>query len=182
MSILRALSIALFIAAVPIVLLAQQSPVASESTEQEVEAMFLEFQRLHMRLEELQDEALRDPGISAAQEALGQEIQQAMENRDPTMREQMARAMALETEAQAAQRSGDTDHLDVLIAEAQSIQDRFIAIQQEVVTEAAMAQKIMAFQNRLETKMMELNPEARELIARFRELEAELQTMLEGGV
>lgn len=178
----RALLALILTAGSPGLIAAQQAdPPAAVPGQLELEAIFAEFQRVHMQLEGIQNEALRDPQLSAAQQELGTTIQSAMENVDPTMKERMARAMVLEAEAHAAQQTGDAERLEELVSEVETIELHFMRVQQQVVAEPAIAAKIMAFQTDLERKMIELNPEALDLINRFRELESVLQSATGGG-
>jgi uncharacterized protein (DUF885 family) len=172
----RALLTTLLAIAMPVAATAQQSP-----TQQQVEGWFMELQQVHQQLEGIQMQALQDPQLSAAQEELGDEIRQAIEARDPRMGERMARVEALEAEAMDAQQSGNVDLLQALVVEAQQIQEHFMTVQQEVLEQPAIATKVSSFQARLERKMVEVNPDAQNLISRFRELETMIEQALRGG-
>src|SRR3712207_1888860 len=74
----------------------------------EVQSWFGEIEQLHGKLQELQEQALQDPQIHAAQAELGNLIKQAMEKSDPTLAKSFARMQAMETEAASAQQKGDT--------------------------------------------------------------------------
>jgi mevalonate kinase len=172
-----ALAVAL---ATPGILAAQQAPPATPD-QQELEAIFAEFQQIHLQLEDIQMQALSDPQLNAAQEELGQEIRAAMEDRDPAIRQRIERMEALEGEAVSAQEAGDVDKLQALMTEAQTIEEQFLTVQQQVLEAPPIAAKIDAFQAQLERKMIEVDPGTATLIARFRELETRLEAALGGG-
>jgi hypothetical protein len=178
-SITRALVTAAVILAIPSIAAAQTHQPGAD--ERQLEALFEELQEVHTKLEDIQMQALQDPGLSAEQAQLGEEIQQAMVAHDPTMVDRLARAEALESEAVAAQQSGDTQRLQELMSEAQTIQMQFMALQQEVIAQPAISQRLEAFQVRLEEKMLEVDPAAESLITRFRELEGILSAAMSGA-
>ena len=168
--------------AAPAVLVAQSGTEPAQApAQQEMDAVFLEFQQVHMQLEDIQNQALQDPQLNATQTEIGSEIRAAMEAQDPTMPDRIARMTTLETEAHAAQQSGDNARLEELVTEAQSIEQHLLALQQSVLQEPAMAARIADFQTQLERKMAEVNPETQALIARFRELESRLAAVSTPG-
>ena len=59
-------------------------------------------------------------------------------------------------------------------AEAERIQRGFLAAQQRVLQQPEIAAQVTAFQQRLQRKMVELDPAAERIITRFRELETRL--------
>ena len=178
---LRALLALMAAFAAPAVLTAQSGAEAqTPAAQQELDAIFLEFQQLHMRLQDIQNRALQDPQLNATQEQIGNDIRAAMEVRDPTMPERLARMNTLETEAHAAQQSGDSARLQELVDEAMTIEEHLISLQQAVMQEPAMAARIAEFQAQLERKMSEVDPETQQLIARFRELESRLAAASRG--
>ncbi len=179
-SILRSLVLGAILAA-PSVGLAQQAGQSAPPTQQDVEAWITEYEGIHRQLQGIQQRALEDPDLNAAQLALGAQIRTAMEAEDPTLAEHLTRAESLEGELQTAQQTGNTQRIAELLAEAQSIEEHFFAVQQVVVAKADIASAIGAFQTRLEQKMSEVDPNAPTLIARFKELEAKLEEAMRAG-
>src|SRR5687768_15390891 len=120
-------------AALPAVSLAQQAPAAPQAKPdmQEVQGWLTELQQLHTRLEGIQQKALADPQISAAQTTLGGTIKAAMAKIDPGLEQSMARMQTLEGEATTAQQAKDQAKLQQIGAEAQKIQEQFISAQQK---------------------------------------------------
>ncbi len=173
----RTLTAALFIVAAPTVLPAQNGGpgTVTDPDPAELERMFVEYQRVHMELEGIQQQALADPALAGAQEELGEEIQRAMEALDPTMKEWMARASVLEAEAHAVQQAGDEERLEVLVAERDALTERFFDLQQRVVSEPVIAMKVAGFQTSVQARMLEVDARTAAYIGRLRELEMVLQ-------
>jgi hypothetical protein len=153
------------------------APVRPEPAD--LEQMFMEFQRIHLELEEIQNRALQDSTLQATQEGLGSDIQKAMETADPTLPEWMARVSVLEAEAHAAQQADDVPRLEVVVAERDSLTQRFFALQNQIVGEPEMAGRIAGFQADLQRKMVEIAPHATRLIERLRQLESVLQEAMD---
>jgi hypothetical protein len=104
-----------------------------------------------------------------------------MERIDPAMDERMARIEALESEAASAQQQGDGQKLQQLMVEAQQIQFHFMSVQQQALEKPQIATRVADFQTRLERRMLEVNPQAQNLINRFRELEEKLAGVMGTG-
>jgi chromosome segregation ATPase len=173
----RALLTAALMVGLPMAAAAQAGGAGSQA---EVEGLLREMQQVHTQLEGLQQQALQDPQLSAAQEELGEEIKVAMERIDPQMEQRLSRIEALEGEAASAHQAGNGERLQELMAEAQQIQQHFMNVQQQALEQPQIATKVDAFQTRLERRMVEMNPEAEGLINRFRELETRLMALMGG--
>lgn len=174
--------VALVALLLPTSLLAQQgsAPAAqAQQPTQEVQAWFMELQQISGKLGEIQVRALQDPELQAAQNMLGTEVKAAMDKVDPGLAASVERVGALEQEAMKAQQEGDQAKLAQLAQEAQQIQTRFVTAQSTVLEQPELAAKVEAFQTRLERRMIEVDPEARTLIQRLRELETKLQTAMQ---
>lgn len=175
--------------ALPALGVAQETPAPAPSAEepalsaleQEMEAWYAELQQLHTQLETIQAQALADQSLAARQEALGEEIRVAMESRDSTMTSRLARMEAIEAEATAAQESNNSQRLQQLMVEANGIQEHLFLLQQQIVEEPAIAAKLDVFQTDLQQKMLQLNPNAQQMMDRFRELEENLTAAMGAG-
>ncbi|MEX2582927.1 MAG: hypothetical protein WD766_06625 [Gemmatimonadota bacterium] len=178
----RSLVIALVAALVPAVAVAQAPGAApADPANQEMQALFMEMQQVHQQLEQVQIEALADPELNAQQESLGAEIQLAMAEADPMLEQRMARLEEVMVEGRAAEQAGDTAKRDELGQEFQQIQQHFMSVQQSVVSEPPLAEKVEEFQSDLEATMIRMNPEAESLISRLREIEIEMERIMSGN-
>lgn len=165
----------------PTAVLAQQreTPAPAAQNQQEVQAWFMELQQISAKLGEIQVRALQDAELQAAQNALGTEVKAAMDRIDPGLAASVERVGTLEQEAAQAQQAGDQAKLEQLAREAQQIQTRFLTAQNTALEQPELAAKVQAFQTRLEQRMIQVDPEARTLIQRLRELEGKLQAALQ---
>ena len=166
----------LALSVLPATLQAQARPEAGAAVRNaaEVEAWFGELDKLHAQLEEIQTRALEDPQIAAAQDELGARIKLAMERIDPNLQRGLDRMDAMEAEASAATQRRDAAKLQQLSTEAEQIQKQFVAAQERALQQPEIAALVTAFQERLEKKMLELNPQSERIVARFRELQTKL--------
>jgi DNA repair exonuclease SbcCD ATPase subunit len=153
-----------------------------EAATAQMQAWLAEIQELNGRLQDVRQAALQDAELSAAQEAIGARVRAAMEEADSTLVTSMTRLQSLQAEAEAAQQQGNGARLEELGAEAREIEERFAAAQQQALSQPELSAEVQAFQTRLQAKILELEPEAPQLIARFQELQQNLSAALGGGV
>jgi chromosome segregation ATPase len=171
----------LALAALPAAAGAQQNPQATPPAdpqlEQQVRGLMEQAQGLHERLEEIQAQALQDPQLRAAQEALGESIKTAMERIDPTLEHAVVRGQTLQTELAAAHRAGDQAKIARTEEQLQRIEQQFFAAQMQAIQQPELASRWQAFQTQLQNRMKRLDPEADDLIARFQEIQMQLMAM-----
>lgn len=148
---------------------------ANAPDSQEIERKFVEYQRIHVALEDLQQRAMRDPEVRAVQEDLDSILDAEINRIDPRMPQRLARAAVLEAEAHAAQQSGDDARADDLVAELATIRDAITAAQQQVLADPELARRITEYQQQLQRKMFDIDPDLPNLLVRFRELESDLR-------
>ncbi|CAN5272023.1 hypothetical protein BH20GEM2_BH20GEM2_13460 [soil metagenome] len=133
-----------------------------------------ELQKIAGQLQATQVKALQDSSLRSAQEGLGTDIKTAMEKYDPGLVGVAQRVQTMEEEARKAQENGDQAKLQELTREAAQIQARFVKAQTEALKDPALASRAQAFEERLKNKMLEIQPDAPTLFARFRELQTKL--------
>lgn len=147
----------------------------------QIQGWLAELQTVSGRLQALQEQALQDAELNAAQEELGNRIRTAMEESDPSLVDGIARVEALQGEAEAAQQAGDQARLMELGAELQQFEARFVTAQQAALARPDISADLAAFETRLQARLTELDPEAPQLIARFQELQRVLSAAMGGG-
>lgn len=133
-----------------------------------------ELQKIAGQLQATQVKALQDSSLRSAQEELGTQIKTAMEKYDPGLVGVAQRVQTMEEEARKAQENSDQAKLQELTREAAQIQARFVKAQTEALKDPALASRAEAFEERLKRKMLEIQPDAPTLFARFQELQAKL--------
>lgn len=173
------------LAAAPTALSAQvaapaQAPVDSAAAAQ-IQGWLAEIQQINGRLQELQQRAMQDPELAAEQEALGARIRTAMEEADPELQPSLERVEDLQAEAVAAEQQADTARLMEIGQELRQIEGQFMSAQQEALAQPQISSGLEAFQVALQSKLVELDPEAPQLIARFQELQQMLESALRPG-
>lgn len=158
----------------PAALAAQQQPLPPEA-----QALVVEMQELQAQLGPIQQQALSDAGLQAAQQELGEKVRAAMAEADPEMPARMERLTALQAEALEARAAQDQERMAAIVTEAQQIEQSLQAAQQQAIERPELDADIEAFQASLERKMVELDPDAAPLLERMREIDAELRALLQ---
>lgn len=164
----------------PAVGMAQQRAASpTPQLRQQVQGWAVEMQQIQGQLAPVMMRALQNPALQAAQQALGQQIKTAMEKEDPGLIPSMERVQRMEGEAKTAQQKGDQARLMEIMREVQQVQMRFVAVQQRVVGQPAMARRMAAFQNNLEKQMIAIDPAAAPRIKRYQALEGKVKEAVE---
>ena len=180
----RASLIVLAAAVVPAGLSAQQSRPGVQRTsaaptltaaQREMQGWYQELQQIGARLQAAQVTALQDPKLRSAQASLASEFKTLMQKADPGLGAVEARAKAMEEEARRAQASRDQAKLMRLSEEARQIELRVVNAQKKVLQQPAFAAKAQAFENQMQKKMVEVEPQTMALIQRGKVLQSKLQ-------
>lgn len=167
--ILRASLFTLALTAVPAYLSAQESatPAAPESGA----AAPSEAEQIQARLTQLQQQALQDASIKAAQGEILTAIQEAAGRVDPGYAGYAQRAQTLPADVAAAQAAKDNAKLKLLAEEAKQLQQSIAAAQAKAREDAAVKAKLDEYKVKLFTKMVEIDPQAQKLADRLGELQ-----------
>lgn len=178
----RTTFLSLLLLAAPLGLFAQQQgAVDPAQLPPEAQELIGELQQLQARLQPIQQQALQDPEIQAAQQALGAEIQEAMVEVDPETPEKMERLQELMVQAQAAQAEEESAAMTEIVSEARALEQQLQAAQAAAIQSPELAPRVEAFQDRLLERMVEVDPEAEALLDRAQELNARLAAVLGQG-
>lgn len=149
-----------------------QAPAGHAELPPEVRGWLSELDSIHTQLAQLQQQVLRDPELSARQDALGARMRDAMEAVDPTLAEAMNRIPDMEAEAAEAEARGNDARLVELSAEAQQIEQRFMSAQNQALEQSPeLVAEVMDFQSTLQARILESDPRAEQLLSRMQELE-----------
>jgi hypothetical protein len=175
--------VALTLLGAPSVAFSQNAdPAQPSEAAQEIQALFNEMQTVGRQIGPMQDAVMADPEITAAQQAITAELELKMAEVDPMMNQQMARMRTLESEIATAQGAGNGDLFTQLMGERQAIQQRLMTVQESALADPTLAAKVTAFQQQVEAKIIETNPEAQALISRYHEIEELINQAMTGGV
>jgi hypothetical protein len=154
--------------ALPAHLAAQETAPAPEAA---APAPADEAAAIQARLQQIQQRALQDAELQAAQQQVGREVVETMARVDPTFTAKSERAQAMTADIAAAQEAGDNDRLHELNAEAQALQQAFADARTLAMQDAELQASIAAYQARVVEKMVEIEPETEQLLARLAELD-----------
>lgn len=144
----------------------------------EAQQAIVELQQLQAQLQPIQAEAMADPEIQSEQQELGTQIQTAMAEADPSVPQHMARLQELASDAEAAQAGDDQARMSEILQEAQVIETQLQQAQQQALQRPEIAPRVEAFQQKLEERMLEVDPNAGALIERMDELQTQLMALM----
>lgn len=170
---IRTLAAVFAVVAAPAALGAQQGELPAEAQQ-----LVVEMQQIQAQLQAVQQQALQDPVLQQSQEELGSRLREAMIEADPALPGQVERLAALQAEAQQAQAAQDQQRMSEIVAEAQEVERRVQAVQQQVMQRPELEAELTTFQSALEQKMLEVDADIEPLLARFKEINEQLARML----
>lgn len=156
----------------------QEGAIDPSQLPPEAQALIAEMQELQSELQPIQQEAMQDPEIQAAQRDLGARIQTAMVEADPATPARLERLEELMAEAQAARAAQDQAAMTEIVTEARGLEQQLQAAQAAVIQSPEIAPQVEAFEARLLERMTEIDPDAGAMIERARELDAKLGEFL----
>jgi hypothetical protein len=130
---------------------------------------------IQQRIGQLEQQAMADSALQKQLVALQAHIQEEMVQEDPEFGEKEDRLVELRAEMSEAQQSGDQEAMSSIAAEGQALDTTLRQLQAEVLANEDIASKVTAFQENVQAKMAEIDPEAPELIERASEIAAILQ-------
>jgi hypothetical protein len=161
------LLIALCAFAVPRVIVAQEMPA-------QVKALIEEKTALDAKLLPLQQQALAEPALKAQQEELVGAVRKAMVATNPAIGASLDRFEALMVEARAAQQTGDAEKVAALGTEARALQPQIEEAQALALAQPELSAQVTAFKSKMEAQIIAIDPNARQLLERSRELEQQI--------
>lgn len=148
------------------------APGAQQGMDPEMMALMTEAQELQQRLAPIQEEAMQDEELSTQLEELRNRIESAMRDEAPGLFEQMEE---FESEFMAAQEAGDQERAQEIGMEAQGVEMELQSAQQTVLARPEIDQAIQDFETAQRERMLEIDPEAGELMDRMDEIRAEME-------
>jgi hypothetical protein len=157
------------------------APVAvqgQDATEQ-LQDWYVELQEIEARLGPIEEQALLDPQLRSEQAQVTNLVQKEMLRRDPLLTQRIERLRAIQEEGRAAIAADDTQRVLALAEEAEAIQRHFTQVQIDVLQHGEVAVQVNAFRERLQSRMIEVNPEAEGLLRRHAELERRILQLAE---
>lgn len=151
---------------------APQQQQQQQQMDPEAMALMGEAQELQQQLAPIQEEAMQDEALAAQLQELQERVQAAMRDENPELLERMDE---LEADFMAAQESGDQERVQEVGMEAQTVQSELQALQSAVLEDPELSASVQAFEDAQRERMIEIDPEAGELIDRLDEIFEELE-------
>ncbi|TVP77214.1 MAG: hypothetical protein EA352_04125 [Gemmatimonadales bacterium] len=140
--------------------------------DEEMMALMTEAQELQQRIAPVQDEAMQDEELAARLTEIQQKVESAMDEEAPEL---MARMDELESEFMTAQEAGDQERQEELGMEFQQLQMELQTTQQSVLEREDIQADIQTFEDMQRERMIEIDPEAGEILDRIEEIYEQLQ-------
>jgi hypothetical protein len=128
-----------------------------------------EIQQITARLGQIQQQAMQDPEIKAANDQLTQLMESKMAL-DPASKQTLEQAKQYQADVAAAQAAGDNEKLTQLAEMGKLIQQGMQVAQTKVLSDPEVQKQMDAFKQQVYKKMVEIDPEAEKLVARLTEL------------
>jgi hypothetical protein len=125
------------------------------------------------QIQRVQQQALQDPELRAANQAISTLLTATMAKVDPSYPTYAARVATLNADVAAAQAAKDNARLNELAAEAKELQASVAAAQAKAREDAAVKAELEAFRVKLFTKMVEIDPSVKDLVAQLETLQSD---------
>lgn len=170
----RMAALAVALLAIPAAGSAQAGTAAPAATQNETA-------QLQQRIAALQQQALQDPALKAAQENLGSVLQAAMERLDPLAHQKAARAEAMKAEIDAARAASDDARLNQLAQEANDLTAYFNALRPRALAQADVQAARQAYVAKVYERMKQIDPNVQQYVDRLTALQQGRQASNGGG-
>lgn len=161
--------------------LAAAAPAAAQEAGQPDSAQLREWvteaQRIQQRLANVQQQVLADPEIAEQRAEVAALVEEAVAEADPSLTTDLERARELEPQMAEAREAGDEERVQSLVAEARALEARIARAQQAALQDPDLSRIVLAFNERVEQRFVELEPEAPQMVERLQEIRARLQAV-----
>lgn len=161
-------------AAVALALLAVPGLDAQEPQDEERQELTAELQQVSQRLAGIQQQAMQDQELQQQQAATQETVITAMIDLDPEAQENIERMEELQGDLQTAQEEADQERIGSILQEQRQLQQSLQQTQAQAMQQEEVVASIESFRESLVAAMVEIDPEAEELLQRQEELQTEL--------
>ncbi len=133
-------------------------------------ALMAEYQQIQQRLAQVQERAMTDDSLRAAYTSLQDRVEGHMLAADPELREKQSRLQSLGQDLMNARQTGDEEAARTITAEGNALQTGLQQLQADALSDEAIAAELAGFQEKVQTRMAEIDPETPDMIARVEEI------------
>ncbi|HWV57662.1 MAG TPA: hypothetical protein VNZ57_09445 [Longimicrobiales bacterium] len=152
------------------------SPVVSAQATSADGAVVAELQRIQEQLAAIERRAVTEtPVLQQRHRELEERVIAAMTAVDPSTPANIARLQAMPAEVASAEQQNDQSRLQELAGEAHSLREKLNRAQQAAFENEDVASAVATYQNEVLQRMVELEPQTEQLLARARDLIRTLQ-------
>lgn len=130
-----------------------------------------ELQQLQARIGQLQQQAMADPSLKAAQDSFNAVVNAAMGRVDPAAPAKLARAAQIPADITAARAANDNARLNQLAQESNELQTYFNTIRPRAMQDPAVVTARQAFLVRVLDKMKQIDPNTQQYVDRMTALQ-----------
>ena len=155
-------------------------PPQEQEAEAEVQQWIAEIQQIQQQLLPVQEKALQEPELQKEQAEVTDAVKQAMIESDSTIGPKIDRLEALASEARDAQEAGDTEKIGQLTMEAQTLQPEIVQAQAAALEKPEIEEQVTEFQANLHERMAQLDPNAKPLIDKMKQLDEQVRKAMGG--
>lgn len=155
----------------------QQMPQQQNPAQQ----LYMEYQQLSQQLQQIQQQAMQTEPLATEGEQLDQKITDAMVENNPEIQTSLDKRENLISQYQTAQQAGDQAKLQQLQQEFQQVNQKIQSVQQQVMAQPELKADVEAYQEKVMTKMEEINPEVPQMLTRMETIGQQLSQMQQGG-
>lgn len=174
----RAAALAAALLALPAAAQAQVQPTSTQTAAAPAQN---EAAQLQQRIAALQQQAMQDPALKAAEANVGTVLQAAMERLDPAAHQKSARAEAMKAEIVAARAANDVARLNQLARESNELTAYFNALRPRAMAQAEVQAARQAYIAKVFERMKEIDPHVQRYVDRLAELRQSTRAQTGGG-
>lgn len=171
--------LALLVAAAPAV---AQGGGQQQGQMSQMQQLRQQLRQIDQQLQKIRQQALQDSALQTRQLELQETIGSAARQEDPEYKKKEDRLNEIQKKMRQAQQNQDTAQMRSLMMEGQKLQRDVSQTQQQVAQRDSIDAEIQAFREQMQQKMVEIDPEAEELLERrdslvqeFREAQGGMQ-------
>jgi uncharacterized coiled-coil DUF342 family protein len=144
---------------------------------QQMQQMQQELQQIRKQLRSIRQKALQDSSIRDDRMALEETVRGAMTQLDPNYTDKEDTLNAIQRRLQQAQQNQDTAQLRSLMSRGRQVQQQVQRLQDSVTQRDSIAEQLDSFRDDLISKMIEIDPQAEELMDRRDSIMNQLRQM-----
>lgn len=158
----------------------QVMPPGAAGGQAEMQQKMAELEQIKGKLDDIRDQALKDPALQKKREALETALDAAMKAEDPDALKKKAEYEKLIEKLEAARENGNKDKLTELGPRLRELGQSLQATQQKVMQKEAVAEAVNEFQEAMIARMKKVNPKTEQMLDRAEAIAQELQAAMGG--